>query len=234
MTRKRGTRKRSGRTLSNQSQSKFSPKELRARLGVSSTLARAAAQTPNPNPIPNGLSVPQALRSEINQAIAERPKGLESVRKIYDLFKLKNHGVAYTTFAEYVRHEGWRSRLGAAGQVVDALFGQAERTHAEQLCNAAYLHLMAAVVQALQENTEEIPTAELVKLSKIIAEQRAVAAKERDVELKNAKRSQSAGGDEQPKPSRTGLPENFDDIVRRIYGVDVKDEIRRTKDKKSS
>ena len=57
---------------------------------------------------------------------------------------------------------------------------------------------------------------------------------ERDVELKKAKQARSAGGNDKAKPLDTGLPENFDEIVRRIYGVEIKDETRRAKDEKGS
>ena len=67
---------------------------------------------------------------------------------------------------------------------------------------------------------------ELARLSKIITEQRAVGVKERDVALKTAKQADSTGGSDKAKPPTTGLPDNFDEIVRRIYGVEVKDEER--------
>ena len=65
--------------------------------------------------------LPRELRSAVDQAIVDRPAGLESVRKIYDHFKLREQGTRYSAFADYVRRESWRARLGAVGQVVDAM-----------------------------------------------------------------------------------------------------------------
>ncbi len=179
-------------------------------------------------------SLPDDLRCRIDQAIADRPKGLESVRKIYDHFALKDHGITYKLFSGYVRRQGWRGRLAATGQVVQAMFGFSEKDEADRLCNSAYLSLMSTVVRTLQEEVEIFPSDELARLSKIITEQRAVGVKERDVELKKAKQTGSAGGNDKAKPPTTGLPDNFDEIVRRLYGVEIKDEVRRAKDEKRS
>ncbi len=196
--------------------------------------ARADAQVAGCDTLADIVSIPSLLRAQVDQAISKRPKGLESVKKIHAHFKLKDHGIAYKSFSAYVRREGWRSRLAATGRVVDAMFGQSEREQADQFCNSAYLHLMSNVARTLQENKEQFPTAELARLSKIVAEQRAVGVKERDVELKTAKQTDSAGGNDKTNPPTTGLPDNFDDIVRRIYGVEIKDEVRRSKDESRS
>lgn len=177
-------------------------------------------------------SLPADIRCGINAAIAERPQGLESVRKIFDHFKLREHGISCRAFAGYVRHEGWRARLGAAGRVVGAMLGSPERGEPERVCNSALLHLMSAVVRTLEENDADFSTAELGRLSKIIAEQRTAATKERGVELKSkADRAKMSDSDGPAGPMHTGLPDNFDEIVRRIYGVELKDEGRRAKDK---
>ncbi len=179
-------------------------------------------------------SLPDELRARVDQAIVERPSGLESVRKIYDHFALKDHGITYKLLSGYVRRKGWRGRLAATGQVVQAMFGSSERDEADRLCNSAYLSLMSTVVRTLQEGVEQFPTAELARLSKIITEQRAVGVKERGVELKKAKQTDAAGGSDKAQPPATGLPDNFDEIVRRLYGVEIKDEARSTKDEKRS
>ncbi len=179
-------------------------------------------------------SLPDGLRCQVDQAISARPKGLESIRKIYDHFVLKDHGIAYKSFSVYARREDWRSRLAATGRIVEAMFGASDRDEADRLCNSAYLSLMSTVVCTLQEGVEKFPTAELARLSKIITEQRAVGVRERNVELKAAKQADSAGGNDKAKPPDTGLPDNFDEIVRRIYGVEIKDEARSTKDEKKS
>lgn len=180
-------------------------------------------------------SLPAEIRRRINTAIAERPQGLESVRKIFVHFKLREHGISYGAFAGYVRREGWRARLGAAGRVVGAMLGPPERSEPEGVCNSALLHLMSAVLRTLEENGAIFSTAELGRLSKIIAEQRTVATKERGVELKSkADRAKTSNRDGPARPTHTGLPDNFDEIVRRIYGVELKDEGQRAKETRSS
>lgn len=173
-------------------------------------------------------SLPADIRRRINTAIAERPQGLESVRKIFDHFKLRERRVPYSAFAGYVRREDWRVRLGAAGKVVGAMLGLSEQAEPERVCNSALLRLMSVVVRTLEENDADFSTADLGRLSKIIAEQRTATTKERGVELKTkAERTKTSDRDGQPRPMHARLPDNFDEIVRRIYGVELKDEGRR-------
>jgi hypothetical protein len=214
---KRSTNKRPRKTTSRKPRTPEQPKEPRA---------SARAEQPEVGKRDPGdfATLPDDLRSQVDHAINKRPKGLESVRKIYDHFKLKDHGITYKSFSAYVRREGWRSRLAATGRVVEAMFGSSEKEQADHLCNRAYLSLMSTVFSGLQENKEQFPTAELARLSKIITEQRAVGVKERDVELKAAKQADSAGDNDKSNPPATGLPDNFDEIVQRIYGVEIKDE----------
>lgn len=157
-------------------------------------------------------SLPAGIRRRINTAITERPQGLESVRKIFDHFKLREHGILYYAFAGYVRREVWRARLGAAGKVVGAMLGSPERGEPERVCNSALSHLMSAVVRTLEENDADFSTAELGRLSKIIAEQRTAAAKERGVDLKSkADRAKASDRDGPARPTHNGLPDNFDE-----------------------
>ena len=224
---KRTTNKPSRKPTSRKPRTPEQPKEPRAS-------ARADAQIAGDDALPEIASLPSTLRDQVDQALIQRPKGLGSVRKIYDHFALKDHGITYNSFSAYVRRTGWRGRLAATGQVVGAMFGSSEKEQADHLCNRAYLSLMSTVFSALQENKEQFPTAEMARLSKIITEQRAVGVKERDVALKTGKQTDSAGGNDKAKPPPTGLPDNFDEIVRRIYGVEIKDEVRSTKDEKRS
>ncbi len=234
MPRERTTTKPRRKAAPVKSQRTSAPKEPRAGWNPDRSGARADAQIAGYDPLPDIVSLPSTLRAQVDQAIIERPSGLKSVRKIYDHFALKDHGITHRSFSAYVRREGWRGRLAATGQVVEALFGSSEKDEADRLCNSAYLSLMSTVVRTLQEGVEQFPTAELARLSKIITEQRAVGVKERDVELKKAKQTDAAGGSDKAQPPATGLPDNFDEIVRRIYGVEIKDEVRSTKDEKRS
>ena len=195
-----------------------------SKLKAQRSSARAGVVKPAPEQHAHIAVLPRELRDQVDRAIAERPKGLESVRKIHDHFKLESLGITLSAFSRYVRRAAWRARLGATGRVVDAMFGSLKQSHLERASNSAVMHLITLVSQSLQGNSTEIPTSELAKLSKIIAEQRASNVKEREVGLKELTRAaQSTAGDGHDKPQRTGLPENFDEVVRRIYGVEFED-----------
>jgi len=213
----RSTNKRPRKTTAGKTRSLERPKEPRAS-------ARAEQRSANKNDPGDLQSLPDDLRCRVDQAIVELPKGLKSVRKIYDHFALGDHSITYKSWLVYARCKGWRGRLAATGRVVEAMFGLCEKEQADHLCNRAYLSLMSTVFSTLQENEEQFPTAELARLSKIITEQRAVGVKERDLELKTTKQADSACGNDGTKPPAPGLPDNFDEIVQRIYGVEIKDE----------
>ena len=240
MPRERTTAKQRRKAAPVKSQRTSTPKEPRSltRRSVSRTAcqgpASAEPRSAGKNDPGDLQSLPNDLRCRIDQAITDRPKGLESIRKIYDHFAPKDQGITYKSFLVYARREGWRGRLAATGRIVEAMFGSSERAEADRLCNRAYLSLMSTVARTLQEKVEIFPSDELARLSKIITEQRAVGVKERNVELKTAKQADSAGGNDKAKPPPTGLPDNFDEIVRRIYGVEIKDETRTAKDEKGS
>lgn len=168
--------------------------------------------------------LPRDLRSAVDQAIVDRPAGLESVRKIYDHFKLRAQGTSYSAFADYVRRESWRARLGAVGQVVDAMVGAPREQSFDGLCDSAMLRLMSRVVETLQDDVAEIPTAELLKISRIITEQRVTALKEKDAATKPDGEGQAT------KSPHSPLPGNFAEVIGRIYGVDIEDKERSTKD----
>jgi len=161
--------------------------------------------------------LPRELRSTVTRAIVDRPAGLESVRKIYDHFKLRAQGTSYSAFAEYVRRERWRARLGAVGQVVDAMVGAPREQSFDGLCDSAMLRLMSRVVETLQDDVAEIPTAELLKISRIITEQRATALKEKEAAAKPDGEGQAT------KSPHSPLPDNFAEVIGRIYGVEVDD-----------
>ena len=224
---KRNTNKPPRQTASRKARSPEQSREPRA----SARAERRSAGKSDPGDL---TTLPDDLRSQVDQAINKRPEGLKSLRKIYDHFALKDHGITYKSFSGYVRREGWRGRLAATGQVVQAMFGFSEKDEADRLCNSAYLSLMSTVVRTLQEKVEQFPTAELARLSKIITDQRTVGIKERNAAFKTAKQTDSTSGNDKAQPPATGLPDNFDEIVRRIYGVEVKDEVRSTKDEKRS
>ena len=118
--------------------------------------SKKAASTEIQNPKLRGkiASLPRDLRDAVDRAIADRPAGLETVRKIHDHFKLRERGTSYSAFADYVRRENWRARLGAVGQVVDAMLGSPGEASFEGLCDSAMMRLMSRVVEALQGKTD--------------------------------------------------------------------------------
>lgn len=168
------------------------------------------------------MVLPRELRSAVDRAIVDRPAGLESVRKIHDHFKLREQGINYRAFADYVRRECWRARLGAVGQVVEAMVGAPREQSFDGLCDSAMLRLMSRVVEILQDDVAEIPTAELLKISKIITEQRASALKEKDAAARPDGEGQAI------KSPHSPLPDNFAEVIGRIYGVQVDDKEQST------
>ena len=196
-------------------------------------MPRKRTSTPGPSEAPAKskpggkiVVLPRELRRAVDQAIVDRPAGLNSVRKIYDHFKLRAQGTSYSAFADYVRRKRWRARLGAVGQVVDAMVGAPREQSFDGLCDSAMLCLMSRVVETLQDDVAEIPTAELLKISRIITEQRATALKEKEAAAKPDGEGQAT------KSPHSPLPDNFAEVIGRIYGVEVDDKEQSTQDQR--
>jgi len=131
----------------------------------------------------------------------------------------------------------YRARMQLVGGLLNSAFdqvghhGEAGRLSADasvrRVGQGAYLQIMGQVFAALFDLSQAIPTDELVKLSKIVAEQRRAETGARKVvsTVDGATRSGAKApvhGSDTPGRGRE-LPESFGDMVRQIYGVSVTD-----------
>jgi len=104
-----------------------------------------------------------------------------------------------------------RRRQGSISVILNKTFGKFAKSNPELWERRAYLMLVGLLYERLATNEKEISTEELVSLSKMLAENRRVEARSRDGRADPA----SPGiGDE-------GLPEEFEDAVRRVYGTNL-------------
>lgn len=168
----------------------------------------------------NRLDLPDDLRTQVEHAVIAPSPELVNIRRIYDHFELRDHRVSFQRFRSYVRLLRWRMRLDAAGHIIGALFPQQPLSRLGHKVNSAQLQLIAVVLKALQDENE-IKTEELLKLSKILAEQQTAIVKAGDLQLKERKLDAELLPPPPAPPPTTGLPPNFDEVVRQIYGVDV-------------
>lgn len=131
----------------------------------------------------------------------------------------------------------YRARMQLVGGLLNSAFDQvghhSETDHmsadasVRRVGQGAYLQVMGQVFAALFDLSQAIPTDELVKLSKIVAEQRRAETGARRVEsaVDGAARSGAkahAHGSDTTGRGRE-LPESFGDMVQQIYGVSVTD-----------
>lgn len=122
------------------------------------------------------------------------------------------------------------------GDLLHASVGELTEANSgtDRLGRGAYLHILGQVFEALDGLSQAIPLDDLVKLSKVVAEQRRAELNSRKVELagralnagNHAPGTGASGADETPADfdSRT-LPANFGEVVRRIYGASFAEDV---------
>ena len=142
----------------------------------------------------------------------------------------------------------YRLRMRLVGDLLHASVGELAEanTQTDRLGRGAYLHILGQVFEALDGLSQAIALDDLVKLSKVVAEQRRAELNSRKVEL--AGRALSAGEagsgstvaseactaeSEASFDSRT-LPANFGEVVRRIYGASFADDVEETQEADAS
>lgn len=172
------------------------------------------------------IDLPAKLRAKIDRAIIRRPPGLVRVAHLYDHFKLREHKVPKQAFERYCRYVKWKNRLAAKGKLVGELFhGSMEQMTKD--CNSTFLRLVSAVLESVENDEMGISTADLLKLSKILAEQRRAAAKEMDVRIKSQKVSADSKQPAGAASAQANLPDNFADVVKNVYGLALQDAARK-------
>ncbi len=105
-----------------------------------------------------------------------------------------------------------RQRQASVAKILDQTFGQLAKCNPDLWDRRAYLMLVGLVYERLATNEDELPTEELAALSKVLAENRRAESQSRKGE-----RAEEAPKDKPPPSS--GLPENFADVVRQVYGT---------------
>lgn len=212
--------------------------------------ARAARRMTSRTPVGRILppSVVAALRAAVDAADDITPELVEDVDLRFDI--QTRHGVTRRRLRNYLRRlhrsnkcktdtdkcdaadvtgEEWREKLGAhrrrqasVASILDATFGPMATCGPDLWDRRAYLMLVGLVYERLALSEEELPTAELVALAKVLAEGRRV-------DLKLRERADAPVSGEPRATSGGALPERFADIVRNVYGADfhAPDEARR-------
>ena len=103
--------------------------------------------------------------------------------------------------------KGVRRRQLRAGRVLKKTYGKPGESNLQLWENGAYLKLVEMIYVRLMDDKSELPTAELMALSKAMAEHRRVSARE-----------PGATGPVAVGPG-SELPEDFGDAVKQIYGT---------------
>jgi len=108
-----------------------------------------------------------------------------------------------------------RRRQASVAKILDDTFGELAKYDPTLWERRAYLMLVGVVHERLATEQHELPTDELVALAKALAENRRAANRAGEVALTN----EDQKGQERDGP----LPDNFADIVRRVYGTNFHD-----------
>lgn len=122
---------------------------------------------------------------------------------------------AQDTWPEKLRAH--RRRQASVATILDTAFGRLADCNPDLWERRAYLLLVGMVYERLALDEEEIPTDELVKLAKVLAENRRIEAQARQAA------DRDGGGpadphDEEKTPDGQ-LPESVADAVRQVYGT---------------
>ncbi len=104
-----------------------------------------------------------------------------------------------------------RRRQKSIAELLDHVFGPWRKCRPELWEHRTFLMLVGILYERLATNEKEIPTKELVAMSKALAEQRRAQAQSGASHESN---------EERPDPGDGQLPANFPVVVRQIYGMD--------------
>ncbi len=109
-----------------------------------------------------------------------------------------------------------RRRQASVASILEATFGGMAECSPELWDRRAYLMLVGLVYERLATNEAEIPTEELVRLARVLAENRRAEVR--------ACRKKIDETPDDVKPGSSGrLPERFADLVRQVYGTNFHD-----------
>jgi len=105
-----------------------------------------------------------------------------------------------------------RVRQASVASILDKTFGKLAECAPDLWGHRAYLMLVGVVYERLAINEKDVSTEELVSLAKVIAENRRL-----EVRLRELGETQRDNG--QATTPNGPLPDHFGDIVRRVYGT---------------
>ncbi|MFQ5592372.1 MAG: hypothetical protein ACE5HE_14525 [Phycisphaerae bacterium] len=109
-----------------------------------------------------------------------------------------------------------RTRQMSIASILDATFGPLAQSNPELWDRRAYLMLVGLVYDRLASAEEELPSAEIIALAKVLSEARRAEARARD--------HQRAGESKDAATTPLGpLPQSFADVVRQVYGTNFHD-----------
>ena len=109
-----------------------------------------------------------------------------------------------------------RARQASVASILDATFGKLAQCSPDLWGYRAYLMLIGLVYDRLATDERDISTDELVALAKVIAENRRLEVRLREM----AGESET---DTPPTPAEQHLPERLRDAVRQVYGTNLQE-----------
>lgn len=97
-----------------------------------------------------------------------------------------------------------RERQGAIAKILEGLFGPMDAANTDTWCRRTHLQLVGMMFARLASDEEGMPTADLVRYSKMLIEQLRIDK-----------------GEEAPKSQGKPKPESLGEAVRTLYGTGV-------------
>jgi hypothetical protein len=120
----------------------------------------------------------------------------------------------------------YRQRLGAVGRLMRAALAdlEGEAPVDDRIGRGAYLQVMGRAFEVLDGLSQSVEVDDLVKISKVVAEQRRAELNHRKLQIvgdaaeARSKRSRAGSNSDEGTDDCT-LPKSFGKIVRQIYGT---------------
>ncbi len=115
----------------------------------------------------------------------------------------------------------YRQRLGAVGRLMRAALADLEGVEevSDRIGQGAYLQVMGRAFEVLDGLSQTIEVDDLVKISKVVAEQRRAELNHRKLQMVGEAADGQANSNGDIESRDLELPESFGEIVRQIYGT---------------
>jgi hypothetical protein len=172
--------------------------------------------------------LPAEVKRAVESAVREAPSLSEAtIAGIDERFELcRRYAISRCGLARFLRRlrdpdvpsarkvAAQHRRQESNAVLLNETLGPFAKSHPELWDQRAYLMLIGILYERLATNEKEISTDELVALSRMLVENRRVEARLRDGRTDAASPETCGSGE---------LPEQFEDIVRRVYGTNFRD-----------